>query len=126
MLIKALLCRLVVIGAHDQRRIGAGRLRDSRRGNRMRGRVEAGSGDDRSAALSYLDAELDQALLLVFFERRALAGRPNRNEPMRALADLPSDVFLKRGCVDGTIPERGNQRDKRPLEHGILPASAVA
>jgi hypothetical protein len=45
---------------------------------------------------------------------------------MRALADLPGDVFLKRGCVDGTIPERGNQRDKRPLEHGFLPASAVA
>ena len=45
---------------------------------------------------------------------------------MGALADLPGDVFLKRGFVDSAVLERGNQRDERPLEHDFLPVSAAA
>ena len=124
MLIEPLLRRLVVIGADHQRRVGTGLFRHPRRVDRMRGRVEAGAGDHRRSALGHLDAELDQALLFLVFERRALAGRADRHQAMRSLANLPGDVFLKRGLVDGAVPERGDQRDKRPLEHGFLPALA--
>src|SRR5947199_7764145 len=65
-----------------------------------------------------------KSLLFFVLARRALAGRADRHQAVRALADLPGDVLLKRGFVDGAVPERGDQRDKRPLEHGFLPALA--
>jgi hypothetical protein len=40
---------------------------------------------------------------------------------MRTLPDLPGDVFLKGGFVDGAVSEGRNQRDERPLEHDFLP-----
>ena len=44
----------------------------------------------------------------------------------RPLAKLPGDVLLKRLVVDRTVPERGDQREERPLEHDFLPAQTAA
>jgi hypothetical protein len=35
-------------------------------------------------------------------------------------------VILKGLIVDRAVPERGDQRNKRPLEHGTLPARFAA
>ena len=68
----------------------------------------------------------ENSLLLVMLQRRRFAGRAARHQSVGALADLPGDVLLKCGFVDSAVLERGNQCDERPLEHGILPASAAA
>jgi hypothetical protein len=125
-LVEAFLGRLVVIGADDERGVGAGLLGDLGGVDRMRRRVEAGAGDDRRASGRDLDRHLDQALLLVVFKGRAFAGRADRHQPVSALAELPGDMLLKRLVVDRAVPERGDQRNQRPLEHGILPARTAA
>ena len=45
--------------------------------------------------------------LLVVFERRAFAGRADRHQAVRALADLPGDMLLKGGFVDLTVRGTG-------------------
>ena len=92
----------------------------------MGSRIEAGAGDDRRPPLGDLDRQGDQALLLLFLERRALAGRTDRHETVGPLPELPGDVFLKGGFIHRAIAERGDQRDERPLEHRFLPNADAA
>ena len=121
MLIKAFLRRLVVIGADNQRRIGARLLGLPGQLDRVLGRVRAGSGNDRDPlALGDLDAQADQPLLLVIGESRRFAGRAARHQSVGSLVDLPSHMLLKRAFVQLVVAKRRDQRDERSLEHRFL------
>ena len=127
MLIEPFLRRLVVIGADDQRRIGAGLLGLPRQLDRVLGRVRAGSGNDRNPLpLATSTHSVDQPLLLVIGERRRFAGRAARHQSVRALADLPGHMLLKGGLVQLVVAKRRDQRDERSLEHRFLRDCGIA
>ena len=50
-------------------------------------------------------------LLVVASSAGALAGRADRHQPVRPLAELPGDMLLKRGLVDA------------PLRNGVISAT---
>ena len=82
----------------------AGEIDGLRRG------IGAGTGNHRHALVGRLDAELDDVLVLFVAEGRALAGRADWNEPVRALRDLPLDQLLERLVVDFPAFEGRDQR----------------
>ena len=93
MRVEAVLRRLVVIGHDDKCGIGAGFLGVNGIVDGFGGAVRAGSGDHRHAAAGFLDADFDDALVLVRRQRRAFAGGADRHQAMAALVDLPVDEF---------------------------------
>src|SRR5260221_11988109 len=101
--------------------MGAGFLPVARQLDRLGGRVGAGAGDHRHLALRHVEAELDDALVLLVAQRRRLAGRAARHQPVRALLDLPGDEILEAALVDRAVAERRDRRDQRALEHGSPP-----
>src|SRR5579883_3502519 len=106
MAIKALLGRLIVIGGYHELRIGAGFLRVASERDGLLGRVRAGAGDDRNAALGHLDAEGGHPVMLLMAQDRRFAGRPAGDEPMAPLLDLPIDEVLKGTLIDLAVAER--------------------
>src|SRR6516164_282009 len=120
MMKQAFLRRLVVIGAHDQRPVGAGLLRLASQGDRMVGRIGPGPGNYRAAALGHLDAELDDSARFVVVQRRRLAGCAARNKTVRTLRDLPGHQLLESGFLDLPVAEGCDQRDERSPKHGFL------
>src|SRR2546421_11066172 len=96
MLIKAFLCRFVVIGADNQGRIGTRLLGLPSQRDRVLGRVRAGSGNDRdSVTLGNFDTQGYQPALFVIGERRRFTGRAAWDQSVGTLIDLPSDMLLK-------------------------------
>ena len=92
-LVEALLVRLVVIGRHDQHGVGARLLGVAGKVDRLGRVVGAGAGDHRHPALRHLDADFDDALVLVVAQRRAFAGRADRHE---AVACPPRSASRRR------------------------------
>ena len=90
-LVEAFLGRLVVIGRDDQHCIGAdlGGILGELDG--LVGRVRSSAGDHGHPALRRYDCQLDDALVLIVIQRRALASRSGRHKSVRAFADLPFD-----------------------------------
>ena len=111
-LIKPFLSRLVVIGRHHQHGIGAGLFGVLGERDRFLGGIGAGAGDDRNAALRLLDAPLDHFVMLFVGQRRAFAGRADRNEPVGALGDLPIDQPAEGFLVDRAVVERRDERSE--------------
>ena len=99
-LVHALLRGLVVIGGDDQHGVGAGLLGVLRKIDRLLGGVRARARDDRDPALGLIDAPLDDLIVLVVRERRALAGGSDRHQSVGALGDLPFDNVAERLFVD--------------------------
>ena len=64
--------------------------------DRLGGAVRAGAGDHRHPAPRLLDADLDDPLVLVVAQRRALAGRADRDEAVGAVLDLPVDECARK------------------------------
>jgi hypothetical protein len=65
------------------------------------------------------DADLDDAMMLFMRQRRALAGRADRDEAVRAVGDLPVDMGAERRLVKRAVLERRDQRGHRALESGF-------
>ena len=99
-LVHALLRGLVVIGRDDQHGVCARLLGVLRKIDRLLGGVRARAGDDGDTALGLIDAPLDDLLVLVVRERRALAGGSDRHQSVGALGDLPFDNVAERLFVD--------------------------
>ena len=130
MLIKPFLGRLVVIGRHDQHRVGAGLLGVAGELDRLVRVVRAGAGDHRHAAARLVDADVDGAAVLLVAQRRALAGGADRHQPVRAGRDLPVDQSAERRLVDFPVLEGSDQGRHRsvklrPLVHFALPARLI-
>ena len=105
----------VVVGRHDERRVGAEGRGASGRLDRGAGVVAAGAGDDRDAgprrALGDgLDGELDEAVALGGRQGGRLAGRPDGDEAVDPGEDLPCDEPPEGGLVDGAVG--GERRDE--------------
>ena len=64
-LVKPFLRRLVVVGGHDENGVGAGALGVHRQGDRFGGVVRARSRDDGNASARLVDADVDDAAVLV-------------------------------------------------------------
>ena len=79
-LVHAFLGRLVVVRRHHQHGVGACLLRMLGEFDRFAGRVGARARDDGHAALGLVDAPFDDALVFVMAERRAFAGRADRDQ----------------------------------------------
>ena len=124
-LVQPFLGRLVVIGRHDQHRVGARHLGVLRQLDRLGGRVRAGAGDHRHAAVDLVDAPLHHLLVLVMTERGALAGGADRHQPVGALGDLPVHQVAECLFVERAVLERRDQRGERSTEarlggHGVF------
>ena len=120
MRVEAALARLVVIGRDDEHGVGARLLGMDGELDRLLGAVGAGAGDDRHAAFGDLDAELDDAVMLLVRKRRRFAGRADRNEAARSLADLPVDEGAEGVLVERAVLHGRDQRGYRALEHCCL------
>ena len=66
------------------------------------------------------DCQLDDALVLIVSQRRALACRSDRHETVRALADLPFDDAPEGFLVELAVSERRDQCRERSLEHVLI------
>ena len=110
MLVEPFLGRLVVIGRDNQHRRGTDLLGVAREVDRFARRVRAGAGDHRRAPLGGLDRKLNEALMLLMRQRRALACRANRHETVRALTDLPLDDTPEGVLVEAAVSKRCDQR----------------
>ncbi len=123
MLVETALVRLVVIGCDDEHRIGAGALGMHGEVDGFMGIVRARAGDDRRAARSRLDADLDDPLVFVMAQRRRFARGPDRNQAFRPFGHLPVDEGAESRLVERTRGvERGNKRghgtaQRRTLNH---------
>lgn len=91
----------------------------TREGDRLRRRVGACARDDRHTAGGRLDAQLDDAHVLLM-AGRGLAGRPDRHQPVGSLPDLPIDEGLEGFLVDFPVLERRQERDDGPRKHTDL------
>ena len=112
MLVKAFLRRLIVIGSDDEDRVGAGAFGMLRKFDRLGGRVGTCAGHDRHPAAGLLDAPFDNFFVFVVGERRAFAGRADRNEPIGAFGNLPIDELAESFLVDCAVLERRHERGK--------------
>ena len=83
--------------------------------DRLGRRVGAGSRDDGDAAACGGDARLDDAHVLLVRQRRALARRADRHEPVGALRDLPLDEAAEGLLVDLAVTKRRDGAVKDPL-----------
>jgi hypothetical protein len=92
-----------------QHRVGARALGVLREVDGFGSGVGAGAGDHRHALPGHLDAQLDDALVLVMAERGALARGADRDQPVRALGDLPLHEPLERRLIDLAVLERRDQ-----------------
>ena len=109
-LVEAFLRWLVVIGRDDQNGVRAASLGVAGKLNRLAGIVGACAGDYRNPAARFVDADIDGAAVLLMGERRALSGRPDRHQTMRAGSDLPVDQRAVGRLVDLAVLEWGDQR----------------
>ncbi len=101
--------RLVVIGRHNEDRIGTRLFRVDGKVHRLHCRIRAGAGDHGHAALRLVDHDFDDALVFVMAQGRALAGRANGDEAVRAFGDLPVDESAQGVFIE---PVAGEGRDK--------------
>ena len=92
----------------------------------VRRRARARAGDDRHAAAHLLHHHVDDVPLLVGRERRRLARRAARHEPVDAARDLRLDVPPQRLVVHPPIPHGGNQCGDCPGEHARQTSRATA
>ena len=113
--------RLVVVGRHDQRGVGPGLPRALNVLDRPAGIVRAAARDHRDLAARLLDADAHHADHLFRRQRRALAGRAARDEPVGALLDLPLRQRAQSGLVDLSALEGRDQRHHRPVKLRHLP-----
>ena len=115
---KPFLRRLVVVGRDHEAGVGAGLLGVAGEVDRLGGAVAARAGDHRNPAARHLDADLDDALVLLMGEGRAFAGGADGDQPLGALRDLPlhqlGELLLVHRAV---LPHGRDQRDQRSLEH---------
>ncbi|MEI9888008.1 MAG: hypothetical protein WDN08_16185 [Rhizomicrobium sp.] len=66
--------------------------------------IGAGAGDDRHAAIGFLDADLDHAHVLFMGQGRRLAGGAAGHQAVAALRDLPA--ISLRNAASSTLPSR--------------------
>ena len=130
-LVEPFLGRLVVIGRDDEHGVGAGALGVQRERDCLGRVVRARPRDHRNPAARFVDADVDGAPVFLVGQRRALAGRSDRYEPMRPGGDLPVDQRAVGLLVDLAVLERGHQGRHRtvklrPLVHFPLPAGRAA
>ena len=87
--------------------------------DRFRRGVRTTTGDDRNPPGRLIDADLDDPLVFLVAERRALSGRSNRNETMGALLDLPVDEFSN--AASSTAPSLNGviKATRDPLNIGL-------
>ncbi|MPL67290.1 hypothetical protein SDC9_12981 [bioreactor metagenome] len=116
----AALRRLVVIGRHHERGIGAGGLGVADQLDPLGGRVRAGAGDHRHPAGGGLHHLLDHAVVFLVAQRRAFAGGADRDDAVRALRDVPLHQFLERVPIDCAVRERRDECGEGPFEHDTL------
>ena len=130
-LVKPFLRRLVVIRGDDQDGVGAGPLGMAGERDRLGRVVRARPGNHRYAPARLVDADVDGALVLVVRQRRAFAGRADRNEPVRSGRDLPVDQgaiggFVDRAILEGRHKRRHGSMKLCALFHIPLPARPAA
>ena len=58
-------------------------------------------------------------------ERRGFTGRPDRDDAVGALVNLPLDKFLKRLLLDPASREWRDERGNRTAEQGNTPGYAI-
>ncbi len=116
--VHAVLGRLVVIGRDDQDRVGADPLGMLGEPDRLGGAVRAGAGDDRDPALDLVDRDLDDPLMFLMAQGRALARGPDRHDTVAAILDLPVDEFAKARFVDSSVFKWGHERRDGACEWG--------
>ena len=92
---EARLARLVIIRHDDQRRVGADIGRRPDQLDRRRGRIASAARNYRDAPFGNFDRRGDDLPVLFARKRRALAGRPARNQRVAALGNLPLDQPAK-------------------------------
>ena len=84
------------------------------------GRVAADADEDRHAAGDYGDGSIDDRFGLVVVDRRALARRPHREDPVPALVEIVVEEPFVADEVDGSVGERRDDGQPYPRDHARL------
>ena len=111
------LAGLVVIRDDDQCGVGSELLGHRHLAQGFGGRITAAARNDRDPARRHVDRGSDHGGMLVRTQRRGFAGRSARDQPARALGDLPVDQVAKGGKIDVPCGERSDQRGDRSGKH---------
>ncbi len=116
------LARLVVIAGDGENGVGAGRLGEARKLDRLGRRVRPGAGDDRDAPRRRFDAQIDEATVLGVAQRRRLAGGAAGNEAVRPGLDLPMDeplidVLVNPSSLEGRDESRDGAVKRLHFQH---------
>ena len=118
-LVEALLGRLVVVGRHHQHGIRACLFGMLSEFDRFLGGIRAGARDHGHPPFGLGDAPLDDLLMLVMAERRALTGGADRHQAMDAARDLALDQRHEGFLVDLPVLERRDEGWNDALERGM-------
>src|SRR5271163_125786 len=126
MLVEPLLSRLVVIGRHDQRGVGAGALGVASEFDRLDRVVRSRARDDGHPATRLVDADVHDPAMFLVRQRRAFARRAHGHQSVRARRNLPVYQSAEGLLVEFAVLERSDQGRHRavklrPLFHLALP-----
>ena len=76
----------------------------------------------KEVASRRLDAEIDDAVMLVEAQRRRFACRSARNERVTPLFHLPIDERPVSGLIDRSVAKKGHQGRNRAGKHRFAPS----
>src|SRR5262249_14223318 len=86
---------------------------------RLARRVSAGAGDHRHAPARGLHGRRDHRDVLVDVQRGRFARRPDGDDAVDPVLDLPVDELRKRVEVDVTVAKRCDQRGETTFDRGL-------